>query len=185
MELDDELIREAPSTDKLTTLVKKVSSQLSPFTHTCTERPENEPRDEMHKNYMLKVEELSRRKLTEDFEDVTSFYQYSNVKTVHIIGDNDAKYPDAESDERAHQEFAGFTTVPSGARRKCEPVAGLSLTKRKRVSTCTVNFLHVRGDPRTGCHKSANLTKSKTTVRSGSHVEKQWNNCSQKQNPRS
>ena len=41
---------------------------------------------------------------------------------------------------RAHQEFAGFTTVPSGARSKCEPVAGLSLTKRKLVSTCTVNF---------------------------------------------
>ena len=41
---------------------------------------------------------------------------------------------------RAHQEFAGFTTVPSGARSKCEPVAGSSLTKRKFVSTCTVNF---------------------------------------------
>ena len=41
---------------------------------------------------------------------------------------------------RAHQEFAGFTTVPSGARSKCEPVAGLSLTKRRLVSRRTVNF---------------------------------------------
>ena len=48
---------------------------------------------------MLKVEELSRRKLTEDFEEVTSFFQGSNVKTVYILGDNDAKYPDAEIDD--------------------------------------------------------------------------------------
>ena len=48
---------------------------------------------------MLKVEELSRRRLTEDFEEVTSFFQGSNVKTVHIIGDNDAQYPDAEIDD--------------------------------------------------------------------------------------
>ena len=41
---------------------------------------------------------------------------------------------------RAHQEFAGLTTVPPGARSKCEPVAGLSLTKRRFVSRRTVNF---------------------------------------------
>ena len=32
---------------------------------------------------------------------------------------------------RAHQEFAGFTTVPSGARSKCEHVAGSLLAKEK------------------------------------------------------
>ena len=32
---------------------------------------------------------------------------------------------------RAHQEFAGFTTVPSGARSKCELVAGSLLAKEK------------------------------------------------------
>ena len=48
---------------------------------------------------MWKVEELSRRKLTEDFEAVTSFFQGSNVKTVYNLGDNDAKYQDAEIDD--------------------------------------------------------------------------------------
>ena len=48
---------------------------------------------------MLKVEELSRRKLTEGFLEVTSFFQGSNVKLVYILGDNDAKYPDAEIDD--------------------------------------------------------------------------------------
>ena len=50
--------------------------------------------EELHKSHVLKVEELSRRKLTEDFEEVTSFFQGSNVKTVYSLGDNDAKYPD-------------------------------------------------------------------------------------------
>ena len=54
---------------------------------------------------------------------------------------------------RAHQKFAGFTTVLSGARSKCEPVAGFSLTERKLVSTCTVNFLASTGTPVTGCVK--------------------------------
>ena len=48
---------------------------------------------------MLKVEELSRIKLTEDFEAVTSFFQGSKVKTVYNHGDNDAKHPDAEIDD--------------------------------------------------------------------------------------
>ena len=62
-------------------------------------RPENEPREELQKSHVLKFEELSRRKLTEDFKEVTSFFQGPNVKTVYILGDNDAKYPDAEIDD--------------------------------------------------------------------------------------
>ena len=69
------------------------------FTRTSTERPVYEPREELQRSHVWKVEELSRRKLTEDFEEVTSFFQGSNVKTVYIIGDNDAKYPDAEIDD--------------------------------------------------------------------------------------
>ena len=53
----------------------------------------------LKKSHVLKVEELSRRKLTEDFEAVASLFQSSNVKTVHNVGDNDAKYPDAEIDD--------------------------------------------------------------------------------------
>ena len=48
---------------------------------------------------LLKVEELSRRKLTEDFEEVNSFFQGPNVKTVYILGDKDSMYPDAEVDD--------------------------------------------------------------------------------------
>ena len=61
---------------------------------------------------------------------------------------------------RAHQEFAGFTNVPSGARSKCEPVAGLSLTKRKLVSRCTVNLSKYGETRQLDVTKSANLTKS-------------------------
>ena len=87
-----------------------------------------------------KKSQLSRKKLTEDFEAVTSFFQGSNVQTVYNLGDNDAKHPDAQIDDEHNQELAGFTTVPSGARSKCEPVAGLSLTKRRLVSRRTVHF---------------------------------------------
>ena len=47
------------------------------------------------------------------------------------LGDNDAKYPDAENNDEHTKEVAGFTTVHSGARSKCELVAGLSLAKEK------------------------------------------------------
>ena len=56
---------------------------------------ENETREELQKSHVLKVEELSRRKLTEDFLEVTSFF----LKTVYNLGDNDAKYPDAGIDD--------------------------------------------------------------------------------------
>ena len=92
------------------------------------------------KSHVLKVEELSRRKLTEDFEAVTSFFQGSNVQTVYNFGDSDAKHPDAEIDDEHTSNLLASPTVPSGARSKCEPVAGLSLTKRRFVSRCTVNF---------------------------------------------
>ena len=39
---------------------------------------------ELQKSNVLKVEELSRRKLTEDFEKATSFFQGSDVKTIYI-----------------------------------------------------------------------------------------------------
>ena len=80
--------------------------------------------EELQKSNERKVEEISRSKLTEDFEAVTSFFQGSNVKTIYNFGDNDAKYPDAEIDDVHTGNSAGFSTVPSGARTKCEPVAG-------------------------------------------------------------
>ena len=49
--------------------------------------------EELQKSHVLKVENFQEEKLTKDFEEVTSFFQGSNVKTVYILGDNDAKYP--------------------------------------------------------------------------------------------
>ena len=90
---------------------ERISEQNRDFRETCIRNTRD--MEELRKSHVLKVEKLSRRKLTEDFEAVTSLFQGSNVKTVYNLSDNDAKYPDAD------QEFAGFTTVPSGARSKC------------------------------------------------------------------
>ena len=96
--------------------------------------------EELQKSHVFKVEELSRRKMTEDFEEVTSFFQGSNVKTVYNLGDNDAKYPDAEiDDERTRNSLASSLCLQ-------EREASASLLqvyhsqKRKLVSTCTVSF---------------------------------------------
>ena len=114
--------------------------ELSSLGSSIREKPSGEM-EELQKIHVLKVEELSRRKSTEDFEEVTSIFQGSNVKTVYIfVTTTRSEVPRCWDWRRAHQEFAGFTTVPSGARSKCEPVASLSLSKRKLVSTCTVNF---------------------------------------------
>ena len=101
---------------------------------------------------MLKVEELSRRKMTEDFEEVSSFFQGSNVKTVYNLGDNDAKYPDAEiDDERTRNSLASSLCLQ-------EREASASLLqvyhsqKRKLVSTVHSQFLASTGKPVTGCH---------------------------------
>ena len=65
---------------------------------------------------------------------------------------------------RAHQEFAGFIIVPSGARGKCELVAGLPLAQEKACFNVHSQFLASTGKPSTGCQKSAYLTKSSTIV---------------------
>ena len=153
-ELDDELVRKALSSPLLTQ-EREESANLrqtyhsheesllpaqSFFTRTSTVRPVYEPREELQKSHVLKVEELSRRKLSQDFEEVTSFFQGSNVKTVYIVGDNDAKYPDAEiDDERTRNSLASPLYLQ-------EREASASLLqvyhsqREKLVSTCTVNF---------------------------------------------
>ena len=108
---------------------------------------------------MLKFVELSRRKLTEDFEEVTSFFQGSNVKTVYIIGDNDAKYPDAEiDDEHTRNSLAS----PLNLQEREASASLLQVYHSQRESLfqrAQSFFLQVRRDPYSGCHKSANLTK--------------------------
>ena len=95
--------------------------------------------EELRKSHVLKVEELSRRKLTEDFEAATSFFQGSNVKTVYILSDNDAKYPDAEIDD-GHTRKSLASPLYLQEREKVRACCRLSLTKRMLVSTCTFNF---------------------------------------------
>ena len=54
---------------------------------------------------------------------------------------------------RAHQEFAGFIIVPSGARGKCELVAGLPLAKEKACFNVHSQFLASTGKPVDGMSK--------------------------------
>ena len=82
--------------------------------------------EELQKSHVLKVEELSRRKLTEDFEEVISF---SNVKTVYILDNNDAKYPYAEiDDEHTRNSLVHHCTF----RREKQVRACCMLITRKR-----------------------------------------------------
>ena len=80
--------------------------------------------------------------MTEDFEEVTSFFQVSTVETVYIIGDDKAKFPDAEIDD-----------------------------------------VHTRNSLASPLYLLQEREASETIVRSGSLLERQGNNCSQKQNP--
>ena len=140
--------------------------------------------EELQKSHVIKVEELSRRKLTEDFEEVTSFFQGSNVKTVYILSDNDAKYPDAEIDDEHTRNSLASPLYLQEREASASLLQVHHSQKRKLVSRCTVNFSKYGETRRLVVTKSANLTKSSTTVRSGSFLERQGNNCSQKQNPR-
>ena len=94
----------------------------------------------LQKSHVLKVEELSRRILTGDFEAVTSFFQGSNVKTVYIFGDNDAKYPDAEIDDEHTRNSLASPLHLQEREASASLLQVYHSQKRKLVSTCTVNF---------------------------------------------
>ena len=101
---------------------------------------ENETREELQKSYVLKVKELSRRKLTEDFLEVTSFFQGSSVKTVYNLGDNDAKYPDAEIDDEHTRNSLASPLYLQEREASASLFQVYHSQKRKLVSTCKVNF---------------------------------------------
>ena len=94
MEIDHTITRYDQSRRDQLLLQEEISEQNRDLRETCFRYMRD--MEELQKKHVLKVEELPRRKMAEDFEEGTSFFQGSNVKTVHIIGDNDAKYPDAE-----------------------------------------------------------------------------------------
>ena len=129
---------------------KFVASQSLSVCHVSTGRPANElsslgscsgekpsrEKEEVQKSHVLKVKELSRRKLTEDFIGV-SFFQGANVKTVCTLGDNDAKCPDAEIDDE-HTRI--LLASPQEREARASLLQVCHSQKRKLVSTCTVNI---------------------------------------------
>ena len=135
--------------DKLITLSSEslLSSQSLSVCHVSTERPvnergslsscssremANETREELHKSHVLKVKEFSRRKLTESLprsnfilpglecqDSLTTLVTTTRSTQMLMI-----------DDEHTRNSLASHTVL-SGARSKCELVAGLSLAKEK------------------------------------------------------
>ena len=119
-------------------LQEEMSQQNRALRETCIRNMRD--MEELQKSHVLKVEELSRRKLTEDFEAATSFFQGSNVKTVYNLGDNDAKYPDAEiHDEHTRNSLASPLYLQE-REASASQLQVYHLQKRKLVSRCTINF---------------------------------------------
>ena len=137
-----------------------LSAQSLSVWHVCTGRPVNElnslsscsrekpicEKEELQKSHVLKVKELSRRKLTEDFLEVTSFFQGSNVKTVYILGDNDAKYPDAEMDVEHTKNSLASPQYLQEREASASLLQVYHTQKRNLVSTCS-QFLGITGNP--------------------------------------
>ena len=109
--------------------------------------------EELQKSHVLKVEELSRRKLTEDFLEVTSFFQGSNVKTVYNLGGQEDGVPNAcqeqaAADSRgsrtcacantsglgvAHAGEEGWINILAWYRLVCVAIPPVSRTRREDV----------------------------------------------------
>ena len=88
---------------------------------------------------MFKVEELSRRKIDWKLWGSNLFFQGPNVKTVYILGDNDAKYPYAEIDDE-HTRKSLASTLYLQEREACASLLQVCHSqKRKLVSRCKVN----------------------------------------------
>ena len=116
--------------------------------------------EELQKSHVLKVEELSRRKLTEDFEALTSFFQGSNVKTVYNFGDNDAKCPDAEIDY-VHTRNSLASPLYLQEREASASLLQAFTHKEKACFNVHSQFVCKYGETRYCLsQKSANLTKS-------------------------
>ena len=78
--------------------------------------------------------------MTEDFEEVTSFFQGSNVKTVYILGDNDAKYLAAEIDDEHTRNSLASPLYLQEREASASLLQVYHSQKRKLVTRCTINF---------------------------------------------
>ena len=108
--------------------------------------------EELEKGHVLKVEEISRRKLTEDFEAVTSFFQGSNVKTGYNFGDNDAKYPGAEIDD-VHSRNSLASPLYLQEREASASLLQVYHSQRESLFQRAQSIFSMYGKPVTGCHK--------------------------------
>ena len=173
-ELSDETIGKAPSSPLSTheqeapaspwQVYHSFESQSSYVRHGSTVRPVNEisslgsssreraslGMEELQKSHVLKVKELSRRKLTEDFIEVTAFFQSLKVKTVYILGDNNAKlqmlgYAGID-DEHIRNSLASPLYLQQ-RKNKREAAAGLSLARETACFNVHSQFLASTGNP--------------------------------------
>ena len=142
MEIEHTITRCEQSRRDQLPLQDEISEQNRDLRETCIRNMRD--MEELQKSHVLKVEELSRRKLTEDFEEVTSFFQGSNVKTVYILGDNDAKHPDAEIDDEHNRNSPASPLYLQEREASASLLQVYHSQKRKLVSRCTVNFSKYR-----------------------------------------
>ena len=181
MKIDHTITRCEQSTrDQL--LQEEMSEQNRDLRETCIRNMRDI--EELQKSHVLKVEDFSRRKLTEDFEEVTSFFQGSNVKTVYILGDNDAK------------QMLRLTTSTPGIRwlhhctfwseKQVRASCRFITRKRESLFQGAQSILASTGQP---VDWMSQKCKSDQEFDNLSDQDPFWkdkgNKCSQKQNPRS
>ena len=138
-------------------LQEEISEQNRALRETCIKNMRD--MEELQQSHVLKVQEISRRKLTEDFEEVTSIFQGSIVKTVYNLGDNDAKYPDAEIDD-VHTRNSLASPLYLQEREASASLLQAFTHKEKACFNVHSQFLASTGNPLLDVTKSANLTKS-------------------------
>ena len=104
---------------------------------------------------------------------LTSFFQGSNVKIAYNLGDNDAKYPDAEIDD-VHTSNSLASPLYLQEREASASLLQAFTHKEKACVQRAQSIFSKYGETRyLDVTKSANLTKSWTTVRSGSFLARE------------
>ena len=156
MEIDHTITKcEQSRRDKLL-LQEEMSEQSRALRETCIRNMRD--MEELLKSHVFLVDELSRRKLSEDFEAVTSFFQGSNVKTVYNLGDSDAKYPNSEIDDEHTRNSLASQLYLQMREASASLLQVYHSQKRKLVSRA--QSISASTGPVAWMSQSANLTKS-------------------------
>ena len=143
-------------------LQEEISEQNRDLRETCIRSMRD--MEELPKSHVLKVEELSKRKLTEDFDAIT------------ILPGPECQ--DRLQPWRSTQMLRLTTSTPIicwlhhctfSSEKQVRACCKFITHKEKACFNVHSQFLASTGKPSTGCHKSANLTNSQTTVSHGTH----------------